>query len=160
MVLFAPILRKVHYPTCTQMLLAIILLWASNTLPPLVMHNMLKCTHMHYVSHLREKIITSLVVSGFSLNFIASVGGSISSHKNVSLIKVNFTCLNAFLPSKSLAMDAVWLTLVNGEMKEVRTTIPASANNLATSLIRRMFSSRSSGVKARFLFKPALCKLT
>ena len=48
-----------------------------------------------------------------------------------------------------------WLTLVNGEMKEVRTTMPASANSLATSLIRRMFSSRSSGVNARFLFKPA-----
>ena len=47
------------------------------------------------------------------------------------------------------------LTLVNGEMKDVRTTIPASAKSLATSLIRRIFSSRSSGVKARFLFKPA-----
>ena len=39
-------------------------------------------------------------------------------------------------------------------MNEDRTTIPASANSLATSEILRMFSSRSSGLKPRFLFRP------
>ena len=34
--------------------------------------------------------------------------------------------------------------------------MPASANSLATSLILRMFSSRSSGVNPRFLFKPVV----
>lgn len=47
-------------------------------------------------------------------------------------------------------------TRAYGEMKEVRTTMPASANSLATSLILRMFSSRSSGVNPRFLFKPVV----
>ena len=36
--------------------------------------------------------------------------------------------------------------------------MPASANSLATSLILRMFSSRSSGVNPRFLFKPVAGK--
>ena len=39
-------------------------------------------------------------------------------------------------------------------MKEERTTMPASANSLATSDILRMFSSLSSGLKLRFLFRP------
>ena len=39
-------------------------------------------------------------------------------------------------------------------MKEERTTIPASANNLATSEILRIFSSRSSGLNPRFLLRP------
>ena len=39
-------------------------------------------------------------------------------------------------------------------MKEERTTIPASANSLATSDILRMFSSRSSGLNPRFLLSP------
>ena len=40
-------------------------------------------------------------------------------------------------------------------MKEVRTTMPASAKSLATSETLRMFSSLSSGLKLRFLFRPA-----
>jgi hypothetical protein len=39
-------------------------------------------------------------------------------------------------------------------MKLVRQTIPPSANNLATSDMRRIFSSRSSGEKPRFLLSP------
>ena len=45
-------------------------------------------------------------------------------------------------------------TLVYGEMNEVNTTIPASAKSLATSLIRRMFSSLSLGENPRFLLRP------
>lgn len=45
-------------------------------------------------------------------------------------------------------------TLLKGEMKLVTHTRPASANSLATSAIRRMFSSRSSAEKPRFLFRP------
>lgn len=56
----------------------------------------------------------------------------------------------SFFPSSLLPSP----TRAYGEMKEVRTTMPASANSLATSLILRMFSSRSSGVNPRFLFKP------
>lgn len=48
------------------------------------------------------------------------------------------------------------LTLLYGEMKLAMHTRPASANSLATSAIRRMFSSRSSGLKPRFLFRPCL----
>ena len=39
-------------------------------------------------------------------------------------------------------------------MKLVSETIPPSANNLATSEILRIFSSRSSGVKPRLLLRP------
>ena len=46
------------------------------------------------------------------------------------------------------------LTLRNGLMKLVRHTIPPSANSLATSEIRRIFSSRSSWLKPRFLLRP------
>ena len=46
------------------------------------------------------------------------------------------------------------ITFLNGEMNDVRQTMPPSAKSLATSEIRRMFSSRSSGVKPRFLFRP------
>lgn len=45
-------------------------------------------------------------------------------------------------------------TWVYGEMKLVMHTKPASANSLATSAIRRTFSSLSSGVKPRFLLRP------
>ena len=41
-----------------------------------------------------------------------------------------------------------------GDMNDERTTMPASANSLATSEILRMFSSRSSGLNPRFLFRP------
>lgn len=46
------------------------------------------------------------------------------------------------------------LTLLYGEMKLAMHTSPASANSRATSAMRRMFSSRSSGLKPRFLFNP------
>ena len=41
-------------------------------------------------------------------------------------------------------------------MKLLNVTIPASANNFATSLIRRIFSSRSSAEKPKFLLRPVL----
>lgn len=46
------------------------------------------------------------------------------------------------------------LTFVNGEMKLVIQTRPASANSLATSAIRRIFSSLSPGENPRFLLRP------
>jgi len=64
---------------------------------------------------------------------------------------------------KLLQKDCVgvfWLTVymlhtfLNGEMKLVRHTMPPSANSLATSAIRLIFSSRSSGLKPRFLLRP------
>ena len=45
-------------------------------------------------------------------------------------------------------------TFLKGLMKLVRHTMPPSANSLATSEIRRMFSSLSWGVKLRFLLRP------
>ncbi|VDP64658.1 unnamed protein product [Schistosoma mattheei] len=39
-------------------------------------------------------------------------------------------------------------------MKLVRQILFASANNLATSLTRRIFSTRSSSLNPKFLFKP------
>ena len=46
------------------------------------------------------------------------------------------------------------LTLPQGEMKLAMQTSPASANSRATSAMRLMFSSRSPGLKPRFLFSP------
>ena len=47
-------------------------------------------------------------------------------------------------------------TLWNGEMKLEMQTMPPSAKSLDTSLIRRMFSSLSSGENPKFLFSPVL----
>lgn len=46
------------------------------------------------------------------------------------------------------------LTSVNGETKLHNVMVPLSANNFATSATRRMFSSRSSLLKPKFLFSP------
>jgi len=57
-------------------------------------------------------------------------------------------CLQFGLRSLSRAFDP------KADTKLQMDTTPLSANNLATSPTRRMFSSRSAGVKPRFLFKP------
>ena len=55
------------------------------------------------------------------------------------------------------------LTFLNGLMKLVRQIMPPSANSLATSEMRRMFSSRSGGLKPRSRLIPcrmlSACKL-
>lgn len=45
-------------------------------------------------------------------------------------------------------------TFAKGEMKLVMQTRPASANSLATSAIRRIFSSLSQVENPRFLLRP------
>jgi hypothetical protein len=48
------------------------------------------------------------------------------------------------------------LTFSNGLINEAMQIMPADANNLATSLMRRIFSSRSSWLKPKFEFSPHL----
>ena len=43
---------------------------------------------------------------------------------------------------------------MKGDTNEHNATTPESANNFPTSATLRIFSSRSSGAKPKFLFKP------
>lgn len=91
-----------------------------------------------------------LLISPF-LAFLYNPFVSLCSHTSNEVLTKTSTKLDS--PMSLLAM---FLSFRNGEMNEVMTITPASIISLATSAIRRMFSTRSSTEKPKSLFSPCL----